>query len=69
MDIDFMNESDATALQELFTSPVCYIQRNGEFEPCVVTEKDYVLQTTDNDKLKQYIVSIQLGNEQRIQRL
>ena len=66
---DFMNESDATALQELFTSPVCYIQRNGEFEPCVVTEKDYVLQTTDNDKLKQYIVSIQLGNEQRIQRL
>lgn len=66
---DYLNEFDALALQELFTSPVCYIQRNGEFEPCVVTEKDYTIQTTDNDKLKQYVVRIQLGHEQRIQRL
>lgn len=66
---DFMNEADALALQELFTSPVCYIQRGGQFEPCVVTEKDYTIQTTDNDKLKQYVVKIQLGHEQRVQRL
>ncbi len=66
---DFLNESDAEYLLELFTSPVCYIQRGDEFEPCVVTEKDYTLQTTDNDKLKQYVVQIQLGNEQRVQRL
>ena len=64
-----MNEADALALQELFTSPVCYIQRDGQFEPCVVTEKDYTIQTTDNDKLKQYVVKIQLGHEQRVQRL
>ncbi len=66
---DFLNEQDARYLLELFTSPVCYIQRGDEFEPCVVTEKDYTLQTTDNDKLKQYVVQIQLGNEQRVQRL
>ena len=41
----------------------------GKFEAVVCTEKDYVLQTTDNDKLKQYVITIQVGQEQRVQRL
>lgn len=66
---DFLNEHDAENLKELFTSPVTYIQVGDKFEPVVCTEKNYVLQTTDNDKLKQYIIGIQFGHEQRIQRL
>jgi|TARA_R110000764_G_scaffold1012_2_gene3807 hypothetical protein len=74
---DWLNDADAEALKELFTSPVAYIQRPnlqgtgqlGKFEAVVCTEKDYVLQTTDNDKLKQYVITIQVGQEQRVQRL
>jgi len=67
---DFLNEADAEALEQLFTSPVAYIQRSdAKFEPVLVTEKDYLLQTTDNDKLKQYIVNIQYGHQTRVQRL
>lgn len=73
---DWLNDADAEALKELFTSPVAYLQIKNEidgrydtFVAVVCTEKDYTLQTTDNDKLKQYVVTIQLGQEQRVQRL
>ena len=66
---DWINEEHAITLEELFTSPDTYIQDGAEFIPVVITEKNYTKQTKANDKLIQYVVSIQLGHETRIQRL
>jgi len=66
---DWINEEHAITLEELFTSPDTYIQDGAEFIPVVISEKDYTKQTKANDKLIQYVVSIQLGHETRIQRL
>ena len=67
---DWLTEQDAIYLEELFVSPDVYMQeRNREFVPVIVTEKDYTKQTKANDKLIQYVISIQKGHEHRIQRL
>lgn len=67
---DWLTDAEAESLKELFVSPVAYIQSsNGNFDPVIVTESDYILQTTANDKLKQYIINIQSGHENRVQRL
>ena len=67
---DWLTEEDAVHLEELFTSPDVYMyESNSEFVPVVVTERDYTKQTKANDKLIQYVISIQKGHELRIQRL
>ena len=66
---DWLTDAEAQSLEELFISPVAYIQNGESFEAVSVTEKDYTLQTTANDKLKQYIITIQYGHETRVQRL
>ena len=67
---DWLTEEDAIHLEELFTSPDVYMQNeNNEFEPVVVTERDYTKQTKANDKLIQYVISVQKGHETRVQRL
>lgn len=67
---NWLTESDALHMEELFTSPDVYMQNeNNEYIPVVVTEKDYVRQTKANDKLIQYIIQVQYGHENRIQRL
>ena len=67
---DWLTEDDAVYMEELFTSPDVYMQNtNNEFEPVVVSERDYTKQTKANDKLIQYVISIQKGHETRVQRL
>lgn len=70
---DYITENEAAALEELFTSPSVYIQDTTQtpdtFLPVVVTEKTYTKQTTANDALKQYVISIEKSNEKLTQRL
>ncbi len=70
---DYITENEAAALEELFTSPNVYIQDTTQspdtFLPVVVTEKTYTKQTTANDALKQYVISIEKSNEKLTQRL
>ena len=42
---------------------------NGNFEPVVVANSEYIKQTTVNDKVKQYFITLQKGHETRVQRL
>ena len=39
------------------------------YQPVMVTEKDYIKQTTANDMLKQYILNVQVSHTTRIQGL
>tara|TARA_R100000329_G_scaffold151148_1_gene146111 strand:- start:3441 stop:4835 length:1395 start_codon:yes stop_codon:yes gene_type:complete len=70
---DFITDDEATALEELFTSPQVYMQDTTQspdtFLPVVVAEKTYTKQTTANDGLKQYVISIEKSNEKLTQRL
>ena len=65
---DFITESEAKALEELFTSPQVFIQNDdGNFEPVVVTDNSYTEQTKANDMIIQYIIGIEKSNKKRIQ--
>jgi len=66
---DFITEDEANLLEELFTSPDVHIQNaNGNFEPVVITASEYIKQTTVNNKVKQYFITLEKGHETRIQR-
>mgnify|MGYP005671026157 FL=1 len=66
---DFVNEEEAAILEELFLSPDVYMQTGNIFEPVVINETEYVKQTSANDMLKQYIITIEKGHNKRVQRL
>lgn len=66
---DFVTESEAEILEELFLSPDVYMQTGTTFEPVVINETEYIKQTSANDMLKQYILTIEKGHNTRVQRL
>jgi hypothetical protein len=66
---DFITEDEAAILEELFLSPDVYMQTGTTFEPVVINETEYIKQTTANDMLKQYIITIEKGHNTRVQRL
>jgi len=66
---DFISEAEAEALEELFTSPSVFMQNtNGDFEPVVITEKEYTKQTSANDRIIQYTIGLHKAHNKRIQR-
>ena len=67
---DYITQDEATTLEELFTSPVVYMQEtNGSFVRVAVEEKSYIKQTTANDMLIQYIIQVSKSNQTRIQNI
>tara|TARA_X000001388_G_scaffold15537_1_gene9325 strand:+ start:871 stop:2286 length:1416 start_codon:yes stop_codon:yes gene_type:complete len=66
---DFITEEEATILEELFTSSDVYMQTGSTFEPVVINETEYIKQTTANDMLKQYIITIEKAHNTRVQRI
>jgi len=67
---DYITQAEAATLEELFTSPVVYMQEtNGSFVRVAVEEKSYTKQTTANDMLIQYIIQVSKSNETRIQNI
>ena len=45
------------------------MQTGDVFEPVVINETEYIKQTTANDMLKQYIITVEKGHNTRVQRL
>jgi len=45
------------------------MQEGTTFVPVVINETEYMLQTTVNDKVIQYIIQIEKGHNTRVQRL
>jgi len=67
---DYISETEAVLLEELFTSPDVYMQNaDGNFEPVVITNSEYIKQTTANNMVKQYFITLQKGHNTRVQRL
>lgn len=66
---DFITEEEAILLEELFTSSDVYMQTGSTFEPVVINETEYIKQTTANDMLKQYIITIEKAHNTRVQRI
>ena len=66
---EFITEDEAAILEELFLSPDVYMQNGERFEPVVINETEYIKQTSSNDKLIQYLVTIEKAHNTRVQRL
>ncbi len=66
---DFIDAHDCTFLEELFISPSVFMQVDDDFVPVVILDTEYVTQTDANDKLKQYILTLEKSHETRVQRL
>jgi len=66
---DFILEEEAAILEELFYSADVYMQNGERFEPVVISETEYIKQTSSNDKLIQYVIAIEKGHNTRVQRL
>lgn len=67
---DFIHEVEATFLENLFTSPKVQMQNDsGEWENVLVTEKNYVKQTSANDKVIQYVIDIQYSHNKTVSSL
>ncbi|QDP51699.1 MAG: hypothetical protein Unbinned92contig1003_12 [Prokaryotic dsDNA virus sp.] len=66
---DFINAQDCEILEELFISPSVFMQDGDDFVPVVILDTEYITQTDANDKLKQYILTIEKAHNTRVQRL
>jgi len=66
---DFISQEEAAILKDLFKSPSVFMQEGTTFVPVVINETEYMLQTTVNDKVIQYIIQIEKGHNTRVQRL
>ena len=79
LNTDYISESEAIWIEELFTSPEVYILNGYQedtanayirryIEPVVVKTSSYVRKTTANDKLLQYTLDIERSKERVIQK-
>ena len=65
---DYITETEATFLEELFTSPsVMFYAGSNNWITASVTESSYTKQTKVNDKLIQYVLNIELGHKTVVQ--
>tara|TARA_Y100000401_G_scaffold108834_1_gene104469 strand:+ start:6441 stop:7865 length:1425 start_codon:yes stop_codon:yes gene_type:complete len=65
---DYITETEATFLEELFTSPsVMFYAGSNNWVTANVTESSYTKQTKVNDKLIQYVLNIELGHKTVVQ--
>lgn len=54
-----ITESEANALQDLFSSPEVYMFEDSKVIPVCVLDSSYTKKTSANDKIIQYQLSIQ----------
>ena len=67
---DYIDETTAAVLENLFTSPLVQMQNSsGDWENVVVSEREYTKQTSSNDKLIQYSFSVEYSHKKTVQRL
>ena len=66
---NFETEEMAVIFKTLFTSPNVHMQlADGTWVGVVVNEKEYLKQTSANDKLIQYVLTIQKSHNYKVQR-
>lgn len=66
---DWMSETQAYFLSQLFSSPVVYynVQNTGVYVPVICTESNYEFKTRQNQRLIQYTMSFDSANPSRVQ--
>ena len=76
---DFITEEEAAFLKHCFTSPNVQMQVNNtgdrfgvgasaEWVGVIITESEYIKQTSANDKVIQYIITVEMSHNYRVQR-
>lgn len=69
---DFITEQEADFLKHCFTSPNVQMQvgtgNTAEWVGVVITESEYIKQTSANDKVIQYIITVEKSHNYRVQR-
>ncbi len=64
VDTDYLDQANATWLEELIESPEVYIQRNGEFIPVMITDTSYTADTNPSrQKLFKYTINFKPSNQ------
>ena len=64
VDTDYLDQANATWLEELIESPEVYIQRNGEFIPILITDTSYTADTNSSrQKLFKYTINFKPSNQ------
>jgi hypothetical protein len=64
VDTDYLDQANATWLEELIESPEVYIQRNGEFIPVLITDTSYTADTNPSrQKLFKYTINFKPSNQ------
>jgi len=64
VDTNYLDQANATWLEELIESPEVYIQRNGEFIPIVITDSSYTADTNPSrQKLFKYTINFTPANQ------
>ena len=69
---DFITEEEAAFLKHCFTSPNVQMQvgtgASAEWVGVIITESEYIKQTSANDKVIQYIITVEMSHNYRVQR-
>lgn len=60
---DLLTDAEFTWLQQLVLSPMVYLESNGVFIPCVITENNYEPKLTVNDELNNLVINIEFGEQ------
>lgn len=58
---DLLTDAEYTWLQELVVSPMVYLEEDGNFYPCVITENNYEPKKVINDELTNLTINIEFG--------
>jgi hypothetical protein len=65
---NWMDDDTSKWLEELFVSPSVMIYVDGQWEPCVITSKQYNQKTYSRDRMFQYDIEVEFANNKKIQR-
>lgn len=65
---DFLSEEDAKYLEECYTSPNIYVQRENEVYPAVIVPDKQIAQEKENTALRQVGITIRVNRTQYSQR-
>ncbi len=63
LNTDILSDAEYRWLGDLMLSPMLYIEMDGYFIPCAITEKNYEFRKRVNDKLTNITISIEFGEQ------
>jgi hypothetical protein len=60
---DLLNDAEYTWLADLIISPLVYVEMNGYFVPCSITQSNYEFKKVVNDKLTNLTIDVEFGDQ------